>query len=59
MAVPKAKTSKSRKNKRRTHFKLDTPNITVDESTGAYKMSHRIDSNGFYKGRQVIKVKSK
>lgn len=57
MAVPKGKTSKARKNKRRTHQKLNTPNITIDETTGAYKVSHRIDSNGFYKGRQVIKVK--
>lgn len=59
MAVPKSKTSKARKNKRRTHQKLSSPNISFDAQSGSYRMSHRIDENGYYKGRQVIKVKQK
>ncbi|WP_273478357.1 50S ribosomal protein L32 [Ignavigranum ruoffiae] len=59
MAVPKSKTSKSRKNKRRAQHKLSSPNLSFDSQTGSYKMSHRIDENGYYKGRQVIKVKQK
>ena len=41
MAVPKRRTSKTRKNKRRTHFKISVPGMTECPSCGEYKLSHR------------------
>lgn len=54
MAVPKRRTSSSRKNKRRTHKKLNTPNISYDPNIGEYTVGHRISPNGYYKGRKVL-----
>ena len=42
MAVPKRRTSKTRKNKRRTHFKISVPGMTECPSCGEYKLSHRV-----------------
>jgi len=55
MAVPKRKTSTTRKNKRRTHFKLTVPGMVQCDNCGAYKLSHRVcPACGQYKGREVI-----
>lgn len=37
MAVPKRRTSKTRKNKRRTHFKISVPGMTECPNCGEYK----------------------
>ena len=58
MAVPKRKTSKSRRNKRRSHHRIDKINIVEDKKSGEYRLSHHLDlKTGFYKGRQVIEPK--
>ena len=58
MAVPKRKTSKSRKNKRRSHIKFVSKNIIEDKKSGEYRLSHHLDlKTGFYKGRQVLDAK--
>lgn len=54
MAVPARKTSKAKKRLRRTHKKLNFPEISVDEATGDFKRSHHVSRNGFYKGRKVL-----
>lgn len=55
MAVPKRRTSKSRKKKRRTHKGLNVPGgLSYDSSVGEYRMSHRVSKDGYYKGRKVI-----
>lgn len=62
MAVPKKKTSKSRRNQRRGGngtFKLKLPNVVMDETTGEYKLSHHVSLDGHYKGRKVVDKKSK
>ena len=60
MAVPKRKTSKSKKNMRRSHLGLKNNNIILDKDSGEPRLSHRIDiSTGMYKGREVLKQKSK
>lgn len=38
MAVPKRRTSKTRKNKRRTHFKISVPGMTECPNCGEYKL---------------------
>ncbi len=56
MAVPKRRTSKSRKNKRRTHWKLDAPGLTKCSRCHQLKMAHSVCPNcGFYGGREIIK----
>ena len=59
MAVPKRKTSISRKKLRRSHHKLSSVNIIEDKKTGEYRLSHHLDlKTGFYKGRQVLDPKN-
>jgi large subunit ribosomal protein L32 len=56
MAVPKKKTSKSRRNMRRSHHALDKQNIILDAHSGEYVLPHRMCLvDGTYKGKQVIK----
>tara|TARA_Y100000590_G_C15007311_1_gene746210 strand:- start:156 stop:335 length:180 start_codon:yes stop_codon:yes gene_type:complete len=58
MAVPKRKTSKSRRNMRRSHIKFLHKNIVEDKKTGEYRLPHHVDlKTGFYKGRQVFEPK--
>ena len=60
MAVPKRKTSNAKKNMRRSHLSLKNLNIILDKDSGEPRLSHRIDkSTGMYKGRQILKSKSK
>ena len=58
MAVPKKKTSKSKRNMRRSHLALKQTNVITDNDSGEYKLPHHI-CDGKYKGRQVIKLKEK
>ena len=51
MAVPARHTSKAKKNKRRTHYKLTAPSVQFDETTGDYSRSHRVSLKGYYKGQ--------
>tara|TARA_B100000579_G_scaffold291627_1_gene242210 strand:- start:106 stop:285 length:180 start_codon:yes stop_codon:yes gene_type:complete len=58
MAVPKRKTSKSRRNMRRSHHKISSINIVEDKKSGEYRLSHHIDlKTGIYNGRQVLEPK--
>lgn len=55
MAVPKKKTSQSRKGMRRSHHALKVVNVGECNNCGARKLPHHIcDSCGNYKGRQVF-----
>ncbi|MFP4048534.1 MAG: 50S ribosomal protein L32 [Desulfovermiculus sp.] len=54
MAVPKKKTSKSKKNMRRSHHRVPTPNVVSCEC-GEPRLPHRIcPSCGTYRQRQVV-----
>ena len=58
MAVPKRKTSPSKRNMRRSHDSLKLVNIVNDKESGEPRLSHRIDlSTGMYKGRAILKKK--
>lgn len=60
MAVPKKKTSKSRRNMRRSHDHLSSINTTECSNCGAQKLPHHIcGACGHYNGRQVIRLKQK
>ncbi len=54
MAVPKRKTSKSRRNMRRSHHALGKVNVIIDPITGDYKLPHHINPDGTYNSRQVV-----
>jgi large subunit ribosomal protein L32 len=57
MAVPKRKTSKARKKKRRTHWKLGDPGLTKCSQCQQLKPPHSVCPNcGYYGGREVIKI---
>lgn len=58
MAVPKRKTSKARRDKRRSaHWKLSAPNLITCPKCGAFRLPHRVcKACGNYDGRSVIKV---
>ena len=58
MAVPKRKTSKSRRNKRRSHHRISSINIIEDKKTGEFRLSHHIDlKTGQYNGKQILEPK--
>ena len=60
MAVPKRKTSPSRRNMRRSHHALSVPHVVEDKDTGEFRRPHHIDlKTGTYKGRQVIVKREK
>jgi large subunit ribosomal protein L32 len=55
MAVPKKKTSKSKRNMRRSHHALSTFNWVEDAKTGEPVRPHHVDlKTGMYRGRQVL-----
>jgi large subunit ribosomal protein L32 len=57
MAVPKRKTSKSKRDKRRTHQKITGPNVADCPECGEAKEPHKVcPSCGSYKGRTVIEI---
>ena len=59
MAVPKRKTSVSKRNMRRSHDSLRKINVILDKDSGEPRLSHKIDiSTGMYKGRQILKKKT-
>ncbi|MFZ3045911.1 MAG: 50S ribosomal protein L32 [Desulfatirhabdiaceae bacterium] len=58
MAVPKHKTSKSKRDKRRTHQKIDAPEISVCPECGEARLPHHACAKcGSYHGRKVVEVK--
>ena len=58
MAVPKRKTSKSKKGMRRSHDTLRSANIINDKDSGEPRLSHKLDiSTGMYNGKQIITKK--
>jgi len=58
MAVPKRKTSKSRRNKRRSHHRISATNIIEDKKSGEFRLSHHIDlKTGLYNGKQILEPK--
>ncbi|MDF1593612.1 MAG: 50S ribosomal protein L32 [Desulfobacterales bacterium] len=58
MANPKHRTSKSKRDMRRSHDKLTAPNVSTCPQCGETKLPHHAcPSCGSYKGRTVIESK--
>lgn len=59
MAVPKRKVSKQRRNKRRTHYKLEAPVLVACPQCHSLKLPHRVCKEcGYYNGKEIIKVEA-
>jgi large subunit ribosomal protein L32 len=55
MAVPKQKTSKSRRNMRRSHHALTGVTVHEDKHTGELVRPHHVcRKTGMYKGEQIL-----
>ena len=55
MAHPKRKTSRQRRDKRRTHVKAKTPTIMTCQNCGASVRYHRVCPEcGHYKGKLAV-----
>jgi large subunit ribosomal protein L32 len=55
MAHPKSRISKQRKRKRRTHYKIEAPNVVNCGNCGAPKLTHHMcDECGYYRGRPIV-----
>jgi len=59
MAVPKKKTSVSKKGKRRAgqHHKLYTKPVILDPTTGELTKPHCISPSGYYKGKKIFETR--
>ena len=59
MAVPKKKTSPSRRGMRRSADALKQPSYIEDKDSGERRRPHPLDlKTGMYKGRAVLKPKT-
>mgnify|MGYP000901440295 CR=1 FL=1 len=61
MPNPKKKMSKTRRDKRRTHYKAEAPTLSVCGTTGETHLRHRayyVDGALYYKGKMVIEAKA-
>lgn len=57
MAVPFHRTSKTRRDKRRTHFKLTVTSLVACSNCGKLIRSHTVcPSCGFYNKKSIVKV---
>ena len=58
MAVPKRKTSPSRRGMRRAHDRLPASTSVEDKESGELRRPHHVDpKTGMYRGKQVLKAK--
>ena len=58
MAVPKRKTTPSRRGMRRAHDALGVNSYVEDKESGELRRPHHVDlKTGMYRGRQVLTVK--
>ena len=53
MAVQQRRNSKTRKAKRRTHYKLATPALVRCPECNEWKRPHRMCECGYYDGKKV------
>lgn len=58
MAVPKRKTTPSKRNMRRAHDAIGTTAYVEDKDTGELRRPHHVDlKTGMYRGKQILEPK--
>jgi large subunit ribosomal protein L32 len=58
MAVQKNRKTPSRRGMRRSHDGLGNPTLSTDPVTGELHRRHNVTSTGYYRGKQVVQIKS-
>ena len=60
MAVPKKRSSVSRKGKRRAgqHHRLNGQTVISDPTSGEFALRHKISPSGYYKGVKIFETKA-
>ncbi len=58
MAVQKSRRTPSTRGMRRSHDSLSSKLLSIDKTSGETHIRHHMTKDGFYRGRQVIQVKS-
>ena len=57
MAVPKRKTTASKRKMRRSHHRVKSINIVEDKKSGEYRLSHHVDlKTGYYNGKKILDI---
>ncbi|MEW6188531.1 MAG: 50S ribosomal protein L32 [Actinomycetota bacterium] len=57
MAVPKRKISRSRRDKRRAHWRISMPTFSECPQCHQPKLAHRVCPNcGYYGGKRVMEI---
>ncbi len=56
MAVPQRRRSRARRDMRRSHDFLVKPTLATDPTSGETHRRHHIGPNGYYRGRQIVKL---
>ncbi len=55
MAHPKRRHSKTRRDKRRTHYKISPAKMVICPQCKSFKLPHRVCPEcGYYRGRPVV-----
>ena len=58
MAVPKRKTSPSKRGMRRSADALAAPTYVEDKDSGELRRQHHVDlKTGMYRGKQILNIK--
>jgi len=57
MAVPKKRTTRSKRDMRRKNMKSENISLSTDISTGEMHLRHHITKEGYYKGKLILKNK--
>ena len=56
MAVQKSRKTPSKRGMRRSHNALKNPALSEDQETGEIHLRHHITTDGYYRGKQVLKT---
>ena len=54
MAVGQARTTRSRRDQRRSHDRVTKPTLSIDRETGEVHRRHHITAEGYYRGKLVV-----
>ena len=55
MAVQKSRKTRSRRGMRRSHDALQAAQLSIESMTGEVHLRHHVSSDGYYRGKQVIR----